>query len=162
MLNSVWVWFSVCLTKGEHLICLRLDRCVHGLTLNLPSPHSNPGIHLHPHLLFLFFIEVNDVSGGRRQGRSASFLKSHHPTWSTAIPRRYRGGSLKCELRLFPPHSLSRPMQVRTTGRANKHLYIHLSSDRWNKTLTGLKSSLTPQTWPPQLLVQSRKSWAIN
>lgn len=66
----------------------------------------------------------------------------------------------------FPPRSLSRPMQLKTTGGANKHLYIRHRADRWNKRLTGLKSSLPPPTSRTRGLFSSQsrlgKSEKIN
>lgn len=107
------------------------------------------------------FIGVNDVSGEGRQGRHVSSLKTHHLPWSAAILWGLVG-SLKYAPSLFLPSRLSQPMRLETTGRANKHLYVRHRSDRWNKRLTGLKSSLAPQTWPLRLLVRTWERWEIN
>lgn len=88
-------------------------------TLNFTSTdHTSP-----------FVSAGNDVSRGRREGKGACLFKYHSLKWSWAKPRRRRG-SLKCVLRLFPPWSLSRPTQPKTTGGANKHLYVRHHPDR--------------------------------
>lgn len=157
------------ITRTQSIICCcrGFYEIVRAFSWSQLKPHiactPNHQINFHPprFLSPSSIYKVNYASGGRRQGRGACFLKLHHLTWGAAIPWR-RGGSLKCALHLFPPCILSRPMQLKMTGRANKDLNVHHRSDRWNKRLTGLKSSLAPQAWPPQISVQTRERWEIN
>ena len=130
-----------------------------------PSPHRLPRRPSNPPpstaLSFPFtLIEVNDVSRGRRQGRRARSLKSHHLAWSCNLHHEDLGGPWDVLSVHFPPRSLSRPMQLKTTGGANKHLYVRHRTDRWNKTLPGLKPSLPPP--PPHAhvaSVETREKW---